>query len=145
MAKWHLMHHEVLFNECDLTGIVYHPNYFRWFEQARFEIAKQVRIHVGFEDPNDIIFPVIESKCKFIFPLNTGMKITIKTKLDMPKTAKLDFTHMIYSEDNIKYTEGTTSVAIVSKSEGLLTKLTDNLKELITSYLTDESEERIEK
>jgi acyl-CoA thioesterase FadM len=67
--------------------------------------------------------------------LQTGKLITIKTKLDMPKVAKLTFNHIITASDNIKYAEGTTTVAMVSKSNGLLTELDDNIKALIKIYL----------
>lgn len=141
MGRWYRENHKVEFNECDLSGTVYNSKYFIWFERARFQIAKEAGLQelvekYHREDIDQLVFPVLEAESKFTLPIPIGANISIRTKLERPKVAKLIFHHIVTDLDSGKeYAKAKTVVGILSSEKGLLWYLSDDMKQLIDNYL----------
>lgn len=141
MSKWSHEEHEVEFHECDLSKTVYNARYFTWFERARFHIAKEAGLTELVEKyqrelDDQLVFPVLEAECKFTLPIPWGAQLSIRTRLEKPKVAKLVFHHMVTDLDSGKeYAKGMTSVGILSSKNGLLLRLNDDMEKLIDDYL----------
>jgi len=70
--------HEVPFHDVDAMGIVWHGNYYKYFELGRTTLLRSRELDVG-----DLIGPryrfvVIESKCRYVSPLFYADEIQIR-------------------------------------------------------------------
>ncbi len=73
----------VEFGHCDLTGIVYNPNYFIWFDHALHALLAAGRIdlrHFISEHRIDGI-PVVEYKVRFLSPSRWGDELSIESSV----------------------------------------------------------------
>lgn len=107
---------KVRYKETDQMGVVYHGNYFTWFDIGRTEFFRNMgMVYTELED-DGVLLPVIEANCKYIKPAKYDDEIIIITKLSSLKGVRLKFQYTLYrKEDNILIGEGYTIHAFVDK------------------------------
>ena len=107
---------KVRYKETDQMGVVYHGNYFTWFDIGRTEFFRDLgMVYTELEDEG-ILLPVIEANCKYKKPAKYDDEIIIITKLSRLKGVRLKFQYTLYrKEDNILIAEGYTIHAFVDK------------------------------
>lgn len=106
----------VRYKETDQMRVVYHGNYFTWFDIGRTEFFRSMDMLYGSLEKEGVLLPVIEANCKYIKPAKYDDEIIIKTKLVRLKGVKLEFQYKLYNkEDNILIAEGHTTHAFVDK------------------------------
>ena len=106
----------VRYAETDQMGIVYHANYFTWFEIGRTEFFRAFEMDYKTLEENDVLLPVIDVGCKYIFSAKYDDEIIIKTRVTSIKGIKLKFNYEIYRKsDNVLLAEGYTLHAFVTK------------------------------
>lgn len=102
--------------ETDQMGIIYHANYFVWFEIGRTEFFRQLNMDYRELEEEDILLPVIDVRCKYIQSAKYDDEIIIKTKLTNLKGIRLIFSYeIIRMNDNVLLAEGYTKHAFVTK------------------------------
>lgn len=106
----------VRYAETDQMGIVYHANYFSWFEVGRTEFFRALGMNYKALEEKEILLPVIDVGCKYIISAKYDDEVIIKTKLKKLKGVKIQFDYEIYRKvDNSLLAEGYTIHAFVSK------------------------------
>jgi acyl-CoA thioester hydrolase len=90
----------VRYAETDQMGVVYHGNYFQYFEVAR---AESIR-HLGFTyvdmEKMGVIMPIIEVQCRYIRPALYDDLLTVKAILkELPVHHKIEFHHEVFNEE----------------------------------------------
>lgn len=89
----------VRYAETDQMGVVYHSNYFPYFEVARAEAIRQLGISYAEMEKSGIILPVVDVHVRFLRPARYDDLLTIKTFLkELPVHHKIEFHHEIYNE-----------------------------------------------
>lgn len=64
---------KVYFGDTDAAGIVFYPNYYRWMDQATFElIEKAIMNPKELRTEKNITYPLLETGCKHFAPLFDG-------------------------------------------------------------------------
>ncbi len=102
--------------ETDQMGIIYHANYFVWFEIGRTEFFRQLNMDYRELEENNILLPVIDVGCRYIQSAKYDDEIIIRTKLSSLKGVKLMFSYeIIRKKDNVLLAEGYTKHAFVTK------------------------------
>lgn len=102
--------------ETDQMGIVYHANYFTWFEIGRTEFFRAFEMDYKTLESNDVLLPVIDVGCKYIVSAKYDDEIIIQTRATSIKGVKLKFNYSIYRKsDNVLLAEGYTLHAFVTK------------------------------
>lgn len=102
--------------ETDQMGIVYHANYFVWFEIGRTEFFRQLNMNYKELEEENILLPVIDVGCKYIQSAKYDDEIVIKTRITKLKGVKLVFSYeIIRKNDNVLLAEGYTKHAFVTK------------------------------
>lgn len=135
MADFHTLKHRVLFRECDSNGLVHPSNYFRWFEDTRFLIAKESKIIQFIEDIHSVTFPVIYSDCSFYHSIETDVDVQIRTTLKIEGSGILAFRHLIVSDIfSSLIADGTTKVVVVLQEQGVIKTIDRKIQEQITRY-----------
>jgi acyl-CoA thioester hydrolase len=70
----------VAFHELDPLGVVWHGNYLRYFDIARFGLFSSAGLDLyRYQADQHIIFPLIKTSTKYIFPLVYGDRFVCKT------------------------------------------------------------------
>lgn len=71
----------VPFHDCDPLGIVWHGNYYRYLEQGRTVLLQGYELDVGDFVELDLRLVVIETRCRYAFPLRYGDEFTVRSWL----------------------------------------------------------------
>jgi acyl-CoA thioester hydrolase len=89
----HEIEHRVAFYELDPMQIVWHGNYFQYFEDARRGLLEKNGINLYvFYDKYNYLFPVIKTSSKYIYPLRYGDEFVCKaTLMECKVTLVVDF------------------------------------------------------
>lgn len=91
----------VRYAETDQMGVVYHSNYFLYFESARAESIRQLGITYAGLEKMGIVMPVVEVHCRYLRPAVYDDLLTIKTTLkELPADHKIVFHQEIFNEKN---------------------------------------------
>ena len=90
----------VHWGDTDAAGIVFYPNYFKWFDIASHHFFRTI----GYPIPRlakemNVVTPLLEVKCNFEHPLVNEDIITIRTTVDELKTKTFKFIHEVYRGD----------------------------------------------
>lgn len=72
----------VRYGETDQMGIVYHPNYYIYFEMGRSEFLRELG-HMSYKDMEEsgIMMPLIETHCKYILPAKYDDELIVETSV----------------------------------------------------------------
>jgi len=62
----------VPFHDVDSMRIVWHGNYYRYFEVARCELLRLFDLDIPQMESSGWLFPVIKSQCRYVSPLRYG-------------------------------------------------------------------------
>lgn len=91
----------VRYAETDQMGVVYHSNYFPYFEAARAESIRQLGFTYADMEKMGVIMPVVDVHCRYLRPALYDDLLTIKTMLkELPVHHKIEFHHEVYNEKN---------------------------------------------
>ena len=89
----------VRYAETDQMGVVYHSNFFYYFESARAESIRELRYSYADMERMGIVMPVVEVHCKYLRPAIYDDLLTVKTILkELPLHHKTEFNHEVYNE-----------------------------------------------
>ncbi|HET9432060.1 MAG TPA: thioesterase family protein, partial [Chitinophagaceae bacterium] len=87
--------------ETDQMGVVYHSNYFPYFESARAESIRQLGFTYADMEKMGVIMPVVDVHCRYLRPAVYDDLLTIKTTLkELPIHHKIEFHHEVFNEKN---------------------------------------------
>jgi acyl-CoA thioester hydrolase len=91
----------VRYAETDQMGVVYHSNFFPYFESARAESIRQLGFTYADMEKMGVIMPVIDVHCRYLQPARYDDLLTVKTILkELPVHHKIEFHHEVYNEQN---------------------------------------------
>ncbi|HEX5651526.1 MAG TPA: thioesterase family protein [Chitinophagaceae bacterium] len=91
----------VRYAETDQMGVVYHSNYFPYFESARAESIRQLGFTYADMEKMGVIMPVVDVHCRYLRPAVYDDLLTIKTTLkELPIHHKIEFHHEVFNEKN---------------------------------------------
>ena len=91
----------VRYAETDQMGVVYHSNYFPYFESARAESIRHLGFTYADMEKMGVIMPVVDVHCRYLRPAIYDDLLTIKTLLkELPIHHKIEFHHEVFNEKN---------------------------------------------
>lgn len=89
----------VRYAETDQMGVVYHSNYFPYFESARAESIRELGFTYADMEKMGVIMPVVDVHCRYLRPARYDDLLTIKTTLkELPVHHKIEFHHEVLNE-----------------------------------------------
>ncbi len=97
----------VRYSETDQMSVVYHGNYFQYFEVARVEAIRALGLSYSDIEKMGVIMPVVEVQARYLRPARYDDLLTIKTSLkELPVHHKIEFHHEVLNERNELLTTG---------------------------------------
>ncbi|MBI3951589.1 MAG: acyl-CoA thioesterase [Acidobacteria bacterium] len=100
----------VRYAETDQMRVVYHANYFVWFEVGRVEYCRQRGVsYRDLEQQQGLYMAVSEARCRFLTPAQYDDEIIIRTRLSQMRRRSLTFSYeAIRAIDGAVLAEGET-------------------------------------
>lgn len=91
----------VRYAETDQMGVVYHSNFFHYFEVARAEAIRELGYTYADMEREGVIMPVVEVNARYLRPALYDDLLTIKVILkELPQHHKIEFLQEVYNENN---------------------------------------------
>jgi len=89
----------VRYAETDQMGIVYHSNYFVWFEIGRVELCRQLGFEYRkMETEDDSYIVVAEASCRYKCPAKFDDLLTIRTRVADGQRRLIRFAYEIFNQ-----------------------------------------------
>ncbi|RRA50160.1 thioesterase family protein [Acidipila sp. EB88] len=103
----------VRYSETDQMGVVYHGNYFAWFEVGRVELLRSLGFsYQELEAQDDCILPVVEASCRYRRPARYDDLLTLATSVKALRGSIVVFTYKLYVGE-VLLAEGETKHVVV--------------------------------
>lgn len=121
----------VRYAETDKMGVVYHANYFIWFEIARCELLRSVGTSYRELESTGIGLPVIEAHCEYKVPARYDDELEVRAWGELISGARVEFRYEIRRPvDGAVNATGRTVHASVDGS-GRPCRLPDHIRDLL--------------
>lgn len=118
----------VRYSEVDQMGVVYHGNYFPYFETARVESIRQLGLSYVDMEKMGVIMPVVDVHFRYLRPAKYDDLLTIKTILkELPVHHKIEFFHEVYNEKQDLLTSGKIILYFMTAKDMKPTTMPDDL------------------
>jgi acyl-CoA thioester hydrolase len=85
----------VRYAETDKMGVVYHANFFVWFEVGRCELLRVSGSSYRDLEASGIMLPVIEAHCEYRSPARYDDELQVTTRGELLSPARVEFTYEI--------------------------------------------------
>ena len=119
----------VRYAETDQMGVVYHSNYFVWFEIGRTDYCRQHGFaYRDMEEQDGLYIIVAEARCRYKAPARYDDEILVRTCLRSVRKRVLIFGYEVYREDEL-LAEGET-VHVITDRDGRPRALPDKYRDL---------------
>ena len=105
----------VRYAETDQMGIVYHSNYFIWFEVGRVEFLRNAGIAYKTLEQEGLAVAVVDATCRYRRPALYDDDLIIETGIESFSSRKLTFTYKVLREDTL-LAEGQTIHVFVDRN-----------------------------
>ncbi len=104
------------YEETDQMGVIYHGNYYTWFEVGRSTFFRSLGYTYKRLEAEGIILPVVESGCRHIKPALYDEEVLIRTHVASQKGVRIEFKYeVLRKEDEVLLAEGRTLHAFVGR------------------------------
>lgn len=106
-------HYRVCYADTDQMGVVYYGNYAKLFEIARGEAFRHLGMTYKAMEEAGVIMPVIEMNIKYHSSAFYDDLLTIKTRIKIFPTTRIQFEHEIYNENNKLLITGSVTLCFI--------------------------------
>src|SRR5215470_7629912 len=125
----------VRYAETDQMRVVYHSNFFLYYEVSRAESIRQLGFTYADMEKMGIIMPVIEVQSRFIKPALYDDLLTVKTILkELPVHHKIEFHHEVYNDKKELLATGKVILYFMEAKTMKRTTMPEQLLEKIKTY-----------
>lgn len=114
------MIHETTFRarygETDQMGIIYHPNYYIYFEIGRTEFLREMG-GMSYKDMEEtgVMLTIVETHCRYKVPAKYDDELIVRTMIKDMTAARITFSYqLIRAVDEVLLAEGETTNAFVN-------------------------------
>ena len=107
----------VRYAETDQMGVVYHANYFVWFEVGRVEFLRQLGFSYRDMEQNDACFiAVVDARCRYKAPARYDDEVVVRTHLKNVRESLVHFGYeLVRASDNLVLAEGETTHVVTDE------------------------------
>lgn len=136
MMKTHDTTLRTRYGETDQMGIIYHPNYYIYFEMGRTEFLREAAGMSYKElEESGIMLPLTETQCKYKIPARYDDEITVRTSIKEITVARIAFSYqLLRNKDGALLAEGKT-VHAFTNSQGRPVNLRKANEELYNLFI----------
>jgi len=129
--KEHQLNVRVRYSETDQMGVVYHGNYFPYFEIGRVEWLRNQGISYKTMEENGIALPIVNININYKKPARYDDLLIVKTKYKSQSSVKIEFECKIENENGELLTTADFVLVFVDLKTGKPTLPPENIKTII--------------
>jgi acyl-CoA thioester hydrolase len=107
----------VRYGETDQMGVVYHANYFLYFEMGRTDLLRAAGLPYAELEKSGVFLVVVEASCRYRAGARYDEMLDILTRIDRIGKATVVFAYEVRGEDGRLCAEGRTELAAVDASK----------------------------
>jgi acyl-CoA thioester hydrolase len=102
MLEYHDVTVRVRYAETDQMGVVYHGNYFVWFEVGRVELMRSLGFEYKLmEKEDDCHIVVVDAQCRYLKPAKYDDVLRVRTRIAETMNRMIRYTYeLIRDADN---------------------------------------------
>ncbi len=126
----------VRFAETDQMGVVYHSNYFVWFEIGRTSLLRDVGLPYKTMEETGVLLPVITAQCNYFKPAKYDDLLTINTQLREKPRARIRLEYRITNESQEELVQGFTVHSFMRRN-GRAVRPPENFREVMSRYFSE--------
>ena len=104
----------VRYQETDQMGVVYHGNYFTWFESARIELLDQLECSYQELEKSGYLLPVLTCEARFIKPAKFDDRLQVTALIKTSPLARIEIFYEVRRNQEL-LANGSTSHAFVNE------------------------------
>lgn len=119
----------VRYAETDQMGVVYHGNYFAWFEVGRVELLREVGWSYKTLEADGVSLPVIEASCHYRHPARYDDELEIRTAGRMTSPLRVEFTYELVRVEDSRVLATARTMHVPVNREGRPCRLPGALRE----------------
>ncbi len=105
----------VRYAETDQMGVVYHGNYFSWFEVGRVEMLRSLGFSYAELESEGCVLPVLEARCRYRRPARYDDLLGVETVVETVRGSVLVFSYAVWKEA-VLLAEGETKHLVVDRT-----------------------------
>lgn len=128
---------QLRYSDSDQMGVIYHANYFSFYEQGRTKYLRDLGYEYSDVEKNGIVFPIREVSGKFIKSITYGENIHILTRVHKLTKVKTTYFHEIYNDLGELKATGFTTVVCVDKETFKVIKMDERMPDIYDAYVKD--------
>lgn len=103
MADFHETTVRVRYAETDQLGIVYHSNYFVWYEVGRVELIRSMGItYKQMELEDDCHIVVADAQCRYHHPARYDEVLRVRTRIAEARSRTIRFAYEVFHNESGK-------------------------------------------
>jgi acyl-CoA thioester hydrolase len=106
----------VRYIETDKMGIVYHANYYVWFDIGRTEFIRSIGLNYSELEDKGLLLPILETHCIYRKAARYDELVTVRTSLSELKGVRIIFKYEVYNEEKELLVYGSTVQAFVDRN-----------------------------
>jgi len=132
----------VRYAETDQMGVVYHGNYFTWFEIGRVELCRELGFeYKQMEIEDDSFIVVAEAHCRYKRPARFDDVIEIRTRVTQSQRRTLRFGYEIFHQASGELLATGETLHVICDSRGRPKSLPEKYRQFfpVTPIATDEA------
>ena len=126
----HREHIVLRYSDSDQMGVVYHANYFSFFELGRTGMLKAFGIDYYEIEQRGYIFPVREVDCTYYKSIVLGETIYCDTVIKELSKVKIAFEHVLVNDQGELKAKGHSAIISVKKSDFSIAKMDQHLPDV---------------
>jgi acyl-CoA thioester hydrolase len=140
MTNFHETTVRVRYAETDQMGVVYHSNFFIWFEIGRVELFRELGvIYKDMEEKDDCFIVVGECKCRFKRPARYDDLLRVRTRISEAGSRKITFAYEIINADTDELLATGETVHVICDKLGRSKSLPGVYRKLFGVHSPDEA------
>src|SRR5579859_3152900 len=101
MPAIHRISVPVEWGETDAAGIIFYPNYFRWFDRAAHALLRAADCDPSHLLRAGVVVPLIETGAKFLAPVVYGDEVEIESAVADLRTRSFRLEHRVTRGDEL--------------------------------------------
>ncbi|HET7841655.1 MAG TPA: thioesterase family protein [Candidatus Acidoferrales bacterium] len=130
----------VRYAETDQMGVVYHGNYFTWFEVGRVELCRQLGFeYKQMEIEDDSFIVVAEAQCRYKRPARFDDLLAVRTRLANSQRRTIRFRYEIVNQASGEVIATGETTHVICDGQGRLKSLPEKYRKYFAAGHADGS------
>ncbi|HXY24750.1 MAG TPA: thioesterase family protein [Candidatus Acidoferrum sp.] len=140
MIEYHDAKVRVRYAETDQMGVVYHGNYFVWFEVGRVELMRALGIeYKQMEKEDDCHIVVADAHCRYHHPARYDEELRVRSRIAESRNRLIKFTYeLLRDSDGTLLATGHT-VHVICGSNGRPKSLPEKYRKIMVAMAPPET------